>query len=375
MKRHNEGKWNGKPLFGYSIEKHPEGGVYLVPNEQATLVTEMFKRYASGKYSLVDLRGFLSETGITKSRFSILFMLRNKTYMGLVPHGKFSNSPFKPPAELQWTQGKHQPLVSQEMFDQVQARLDENRHRQRGGPAAKYLFSGLLSCGRCGGKFQGRTFLRKSGARYVSYRCNRRHAVGDCDASLIVESRIRDKVIPPIEKLLGRLTQQELRTSVRTELVRQEEETQAADRIAKLRLTDSLERLESRLRSLEDAFLDGDIARDRYRARRDELTSQIKELQSQLVARPHLALPDLDQFFALADSMDIVEGVITIDGEPLSDQAWRELVEGLVSRIIIAGHDIEVVWKPEYTPLLALAVAGQPVHYTLYTGMSEGPGT
>jgi hypothetical protein len=54
----------------------------------------------------------------------------------------------------------------------------------------------------------------------------------------------------------------------------------------------------------------------------------------------------------------IINGVLTIEGEPLSVQTWREFIEGMVDRIIIEGHDINVIWKPEYAPLLKLVAEG-----------------
>jgi site-specific DNA recombinase len=343
MKRHTEGKWNGKPVFGYGLEKHPEGGSYLVPNEQSPLVTEMFTRYASGKCSLMDLRDFLNEAGIKKSRYSIWYIIKNPVYLGLLPHGLNDRSPFKPKAELHWTEGKHQPLTDQDTFGRVQTRLTDNKSRQKGEPAAKYLFSGLVYCGNCGAKYQARTFKRRGSKVYVDYRCNRKHGFGDCQASSVLESHIRDAVVPPIEKLISKLSQDDVRAAVRAELVRQQEDTMAADQVTKMGAADTLERLEARLSSLEDAFLDGDIAKDRYRARRDELAGQIKELQAQLATRPHMALPDVDQLFALADALE---------GEPPDDQEWREIIEGMVDRIIIEGRNIRVVWKDAFQPLM-----------------------
>ncbi len=43
----------------------------------------------------------------------------------------------------------HEPLIDQETFDAVQAKL-KARMKQRGGPVRKYLLSGILRCGHCG---------------------------------------------------------------------------------------------------------------------------------------------------------------------------------------------------------------------------------
>jgi site-specific DNA recombinase len=354
MKRFERGNWSGKAVFGYSVEMHSEGGSYLVPKAgEAELVTELFTRYATGNYSLNDLRRFLRDVGVLKSRAAILYALRNRTYLGEVPHGKRVTSQFhESPEKITWVKGKHKALVDPETFDRVQTKLSEHKSRQRGGIVPKYLFSGLVYCGNCGRKYTGRSGTNgRSERRWNRYDCSRGNSVGDCESHSVYESRIKDVVIPPIKSLLSKLKEEDIRAAVRAELVRQQEDTKAADRVTKMGAAETLERLEARLSSLEDAYLDGDIVKDRYRARRDELTSQINELQAQLAAKPRLVLPDLEQFFALADALE---------GDPPDDQEWREIIEGLVDRVVIEGSGdgrkspptIKVIWKPEFAPLL-----------------------
>jgi site-specific DNA recombinase len=341
MLRFQDGKWSGKAVFGYSVQKLEGGGSTLVPSDQAELVTEMFTRYATGKHSLNDLRRHLREAGILKSRYAILYALRNRTYLGEVPYGKHVTSQFhESPQDITWGKGRHEPLIDTETFDKVQVLLSEHKSRQRGGTAPKYLFSGLVYCGSCGRKYTGRrTGNGRTEKRWNRYDCSRRNSVGDCQGHSITELRIKEVVIPPIENLLCKLNREDVRASVRAELVRQQEDAKSADVVTKLGAKETLERLEARLSSLEDAYLDGDITKDRYRARRDELTSQIKELESQLAARPHLALPDTEQLFALADALQ---------GEALDDLEWRQVVEGTLDRVIINGRDIQVQWKDTF---------------------------
>jgi site-specific DNA recombinase len=364
MKRHEEGKWGTKAPFGYTTHQlgckqrdclvcqdHTGYGSILVPKQgEAELVTEMFARYASGKYSLMNLRDFLNGAGASKSRYSIWYILTNRAYLGEVPHGRGVNSQFHPaPEKITWSKGQHRALIDQDTFDQVQARLTANKSRQRGGPAAKFLFSGLVFCARCGSRYAARAATVKRGKKWNVYRCNRKNQFGDCESHSISETRIKEAVIPPIEKLLAKLSREDIRSAVRAELVRQEEVTKAADRVTKMGAAETLERLESRLSSLEDAYLDGDIPRDRYRARRDELTSQIKDLQRQLTERPHLALPDLDQLFTLADALG---------DEPLDDGEWRHVLEGVVEKVVINDRNIEVIWKKTFVTLLAAVSKG-----------------
>lgn len=354
QRRAKEGKWGGVAPFGYKTEKHPSGGSVLVPNEEAPLVTEMFRRYATGKHALTDLRGFLNERGVLKSRTAVWYIMTNPVYVGVIRHGRHSRSQFHPKAEATQTEGEHAVLIDRDTFDRVQEKLSANKSRQRGGTAPKFLFSGLIYCAGCGHKFVGRRAVGRAGRRWVQYSCNRRTSFGDCKAHSIFETRIGDAVIPPIKALLASLSQEDVRTAVRQELARQQSASdgQAADSIGSL--TDKRNKLDARLSRLEDAYLDGDIFKDRYFQKRDEILGQLAEIKEALAIRPRAAMPDLDQLFAIAESIAI---------ETLDDLAWREIIEGMVDRVTVEGDGdgrknppvIRVVWKPEYEPLIAMA--------------------
>jgi site-specific DNA recombinase len=350
MKRHSEGFWNGKPVFGYSLAKHESGGTYLIPKEgEAELVTELFASYATGNVSLAALKRKLADAGILKTRGGVWYILRNRTYLGEVPHGINSTSKFMPKAELDWTPGKHQPLTDQETFDRVQRRLGENAQMQRRSPdVRRYLFSGLIYCGSCGRRYTAKASKVK-GEVVVQYRCNGRISAGDCKASFIHESRVRAAVIPPIEAMIAKLSEVDLREAVRAEIVRQQQEAVTAAQATSRGAAEQIERLEARLTSLEDAMLDGEISKERYRVRRDDLLGQIQELRPQVDQRPQVVVPDLDQFFAVADSLA---------GEPLDDLEWRTVIEGTVERVIIDGREIRVQWKDAFKPLLEMTNGG-----------------
>jgi site-specific DNA recombinase len=354
QRRFNEGKWGGTPPFGYSNQKHPDGGSVLVPNDEAPLITEMFHRYASGKHSLNDLRRYLKESGHLKSRYAIWYILTNEVYVGRVKHGRYARSQFMVKPAITTAQGKHQPLIDQETFDKVQVRLSANKSRNRGGTAPKYLFSGLVYCANCGYKYIGRTSAKKKDKRWVVYYCGRKVSFSDCPAHSIFETRIRAAVIQPIEALLGQLKQDEFRAAVRDELTQQQQAMQTATQQTKESLAETQKRLEGRLSRLEDSFLDGDLSRDRYLTRRDEIMGQLEEVRAQLAERPHLALPDMEQIFAIVDALG---------AEPPDDLEWREIVEGMVERVVIEGErggsngraeqgTVKVIWKPDFAPLL-----------------------
>ena len=355
MKRFEGGYWSSKPPFGYVTERQPEGGSILVPAPgESELIPEIFERYADGKYSLRDIQRWLNASlpGKPKSRRGINQILQSRVYLGEVPYGRYVRSDFhSKPEEPEWRPGKHQALVTADMFDRVQEMLHENKRSfgkgskgapgpSRGGPNARYLFTGLIYCGACGSRYIG---SKAGGNKWPRYICGRKHTGVGCASHNIYETRLRDAVVAPLEKLIGELNQEDLRAKIRTELVLQDEEARSVDQISKVGAAENLQRLEKRLSSLEDAFLDGDIHRERYRSRRDEFVSQIEELRKELATHIRPVLPDVERLFSLADALE---------GEPPDDTEWRQIIMGVVERIEMHERDIRVHWKPEFEPLM-----------------------
>jgi site-specific DNA recombinase len=349
-----DGKWASSVPFGYALQRLPEGGCILVPHPQeAPLVSEMFRRYATGKVSLNNLRTYLNENGYSKSRTFIAYVLKSVTYLGMVQSGRFARSPFMPKGDVTQHQGKHEPLVDQETFDRVQERISANKSRHRGGQAPKFLFSGLIHCAGCGHKFAGRTTSGR-GQKRVEYTCTRRLNFADCKSHSVMDTRVRVEVIPPIKALIERFKAEDVRTAVREELTRRQSASNSQATASKEILTDRQEKLEARLSRLEDSYLDGDIGKDRYLTRRDEILTQLAEIKEALAIQPKAVTLDLNQLFDIADA---------ITADTLDDQAWRDIIEGMVERVIVEGTGdgrksrsiIKVIWKEAYAPLLVMA--------------------
>jgi site-specific DNA recombinase len=351
QRRFKEGKWGSTPPFGYDTRREPDGGSVLVPNEEGPLVTEVFRMYASGRHSIRGVQRYLNEHGQSRSRSSLWHMLRNEVYVGLVKHGQFARSQFMPKPSVSTALGRHEPLTDRETFDRVQERLATNAHRQRGGVNPKYLFAGLIYCGNCHHKYVGRTLTRKNGAQWVSYRCNRQINFNDCRAHIVNESRVREAVIRPLERVLNSLAKEDINAAVQEELIRQRWEMMQGALQTKENLLETQKRLEGRLSRLEDSFLDGDLDRDRYLTRRDEIKGQLQDIKSQLAARPHLVLPDIERLFAISASL-----AEDLPGS-LDSQSWRELIELLLEKVTISGHDVDVVWKEEFESMFELVPA------------------
>ena len=345
--RAKEGKWGSRPPIGYRNEKAPDGGTVLVPSEQAPLVVELFTRYAGGKETLLSLREFLKEHGVSKSKFAIHYILSNRVYLGTVRHGRYSRSKLAPHPEVTDNVGKHPPLIDEATFEKVQERMRDNRSRRRGGPNAKYLFTSLLFCGKCGHRYAGRTTNKplNGGRGWAVYICGREQGFGDCGSHSKAESLIREAVLGPIRKLLVRLKESDLRGAVRDELLIRQEAMAASGDVARAQLELRRARVEGRLTRLEDLYLDGTLSKDRYLTRREAFQAEFDEIDQSMATMPKVALPDMDRVFEIADR---------ITPSDMDDQAWRAVIEEVVERIVIEGRDVKVKWKPQWESVLAM---------------------
>jgi DNA invertase Pin-like site-specific DNA recombinase len=127
-----QGLYPGKAPFGYQNNKethniephHPENG---------PAIHRMFQLYATGQHSLAEIRKIIkTETGRMWPKSHLERMLKNPLYCGLFVWNDKTH------------QGKHTPLVSTQLFQQVQDVFrSHNRTQWR---KHDFAFTGLLHC-------------------------------------------------------------------------------------------------------------------------------------------------------------------------------------------------------------------------------------
>ncbi|MFZ2190446.1 MAG: recombinase family protein [Candidatus Magasanikiibacteriota bacterium] len=158
-----EGGWPTWAPLGYINVKDPgekkrTGGIVPDP-VKASLVLELFEAAATGAYSLGDLAQLARKTGLrgrygaVLSKSALHYVLTNPAYTG-----RFSWSGIT-------YQGRYQPMVSAQLWDEVQAAL-AGRTRTKARKHT-FAFAGLVRCAACGTLLTGE---RQKG-RYVYYSC------------------------------------------------------------------------------------------------------------------------------------------------------------------------------------------------------------
>lgn len=153
--------------FGYDKAKI-DGVNSLVPNENADAVRLVFDLYVNQGYTYLQIARHLDSLGVKPmnskqwERCSIRAILKNVHYIGMVKWGthktervyengevkKKRNMPVDPDETI-IAPGKHRALVTQEIFDAAQERLNNNPRYHWGSPLQNPL-AGLMFCKCCG---------------------------------------------------------------------------------------------------------------------------------------------------------------------------------------------------------------------------------
>lgn len=104
--------------------------ILIIDEKAAKAVLESFESFAEGEASYRDIasnlneQGFLSAGNKPFNRETVRQMLTNPIYTGLIPYGRKGAE-----AELLFP-GKHQPIISRDLWDQVQSVRCERRSQK-----------------------------------------------------------------------------------------------------------------------------------------------------------------------------------------------------------------------------------------------------
>ncbi|MCU0687613.1 MAG: recombinase family protein [Polyangiaceae bacterium] len=344
-----KGKWTGGSVpLGYDVTN----GKLVVNELEAVVVREAFALYLEEKSAFLvakalhargrRTKGRLGENGTRRpgprwTKVSVLRVLKNPLYVGLVPYGRERHP------------GEQAPLVEQETFARTQELLKKPSVRRRhAGRNERYLLSGLVRCGACGGAMTPASTC-KGGRAYRYYRCARRDREGAeaCGARALpaaalegfVRARLRTCALAP-ELSVQALAAFDMRLTEATEALGREHAALAKE-LARLE-TD-----EARL-GTELARCEGGDGGDTHAL----LARRQSDVREDLAAC-RLRVADVERKVALAAGArrdaTWAAGVLAEPGvfwDALSPENERRLLSALLDRVVVdlEGGGIELVF-------------------------------
>ena len=188
------------PPIGY---KYGDDGSHkhaiIVDEERALFVPKAFEMFVYKNYSASTINNILYQEGLRNpdgkkySTSTIQRMFRNIMYVGdYMYQGKI------------YPNGKHKPLISRELFQLAQNKLNNANDTTRQHDV-QFPYIGMFRCGVCGCSYTAELKTKPSGKQYIYYHCTGKGKIKTCKKdSYISEDKI-DKIIIGILKELSNI--------------------------------------------------------------------------------------------------------------------------------------------------------------------------
>ena len=312
------GEWPaGIPPFGYKRGAKGDNVLY-VDERKSLIVKDIFEMYAGSEDR--TQRILTKYKGIVTSS-NLFLILRNRVYLGEICY----NGRRFP--------GKHQPLITQELFDRVQATLPQKKYSTR--PKAQqypYLLSGLLFCS-CGHRMNA--LSAKSGAYhyYVCPVCRKRISAEKADEKLL--DYLKNLKIPPhfLEKARPLLeAEQKKNQEARIPELESMKKSLRANEAEQKKIVDTL--LEMNPSPVLMKRLDAEI--QALETRKQDLVRKISEKESELalgVDYYTIALDMLAKMQSLHDDLSNIQ----------NETAIRQAILANIDRAEVDGAEIKLL--------------------------------
>lgn len=283
------------------------------------LVRQAFELYATGTHTFHSLRlemfrrGLRGKTGKPLSPEALSIMLHSPFYAGIIRIRK-TNRVFE---------GIHEPLITKELYDTVQAMI-EGRVFARPVRHA-FTFRRMIRCASCGYSLIGEN---RKGHTY--YRCHS----ATCPKTSFREDDIERAVSHRISHL--RLTPEDIRDlrdlaeKQFADAAKQRAESEAAIRLA-------LGKCDDRLSRLTDALVDGNLDKDTFAARNQQLLMERRSLREQLAHVGDQQSP--------ADRVNENLGranILQLGYDSANPEEKRKILRELTSDFLAHGKNLEI---------------------------------
>jgi site-specific DNA recombinase len=355
--------WTTAP-FGYRLdpERPRRADAVRVEPCEAALVAQLFDCYLEPQATVYRLARRLTDLGVPAPRggprwntASVRGILRNPAYAGralsnrtqvasargrksaMLPAGPGVSHAPRPPQD--WIAVPVPPVVSEQTFAQVQAKLDANQQGAARNTRHEYLLRALISCGACRLGCTG----RQTAAGYRYYLCRGRTdplrvAQGQrCTARYIPAGQLDELVWADLCALLtdpAQVTRALARAQGGAWLPQELQARQAT-------IGQALGQLERQQQRLLDAYLAEVIALAELERKRQDLdrrrgTLLAQQRQLDAAARQKLELG------AVADGIEAFCQTVRAGLATATFEQRRLLAELLIDRVVVADGQVEI---------------------------------
>ena len=369
------------------------GKEYVVNELQARTVRRIFDLYLDGNgvrkiQFVLEKEGHLTATGLTKWQpGNISRILRNSFYCGTIVYRKQFVPDFLEQKKINnfgevdkvIVEGRHTPIVTKEQFEKVQQILSsksESVHNKgcRGKKISKDVWCRKMKC-ECGSSYNRVTWHKSSEGPQYAYQCYSQIRTGSFKTrerkGLSTEGICVTKMVPrwKLEVMADIIFQKfwndrEGVLAIANEMLdncyENEHDNEVLDR--KSDLEDKMELWNRKYNNLLDMRMAGEIEKDRYDEKREQILKEQQHLKKQLeIIGGETGLSD-DIYM---DKVEILKYGLEQNFNFSTRHIPEEVIDAFIKEIIVCQDGF--IWKLNLTPddELKMQVDGRTNNYTV----------
>lgn len=299
------GGYNGNPPIGYIKDKGPDTVPYPDPY-YADMVRMVYHLWAVEEQSLVSIaaainnKGYRTRRGNKWESRNISDMIQNPFYIGKIRWNYTENRSRKQDGETIVVDGKHEPLISEELFEQANERykrMSALRSHKKRDTIYRHWLSGMLKCPSCGGSLAYQSGKdHKTGKCWPYFVCYKSvRGMCGCRNSISVK-KAEAAVIDGLKDIVANRSIQHI-----APVTPYKQDTSSI----KLQIA----QLESRLKRASEAYLAGIDTLSEYKANKSALEVEIAKIKASSISeyKPEpITREKIENVYAFLESSDIM---------------------------------------------------------------------
>lgn len=344
--------------YGYDILDRGRRDRTLVPNDKAPIVQMMFNWYASEMLPFNEIArrlvamGERTPSGLTNwTANTVSKIIHNDVYVGKVRHGKYREKKeysqeqgkivtvtrTSAPDDIIEADGKHPPLVSQELWDAAVARHCKNP-KIRQSMELKNPFAGLMCCAQCGSMLTYKETIRPT-KEYIWLR-HRLDKARVCSTKYCTMQEAKDAVALSLREYIHDFTIQ-LENS----------KTNNAAQLHATKITSmekNMEGLKERRKKLFDFFENDLYTEAEFLERKNDINAKIQALQDELDTARSEQPEEIDyqsKIIAFSAALDAIQDPTT------SPKQINDLLKRIIIKIAYSRSNSQEPFRLDITLL------------------------
>ncbi len=236
-------------------------------------VKQVLRAFATGEYTLTKIQnkmfslGLVGKDGKLPHLSSIKNVLDNPFYYG---HFRYRGEVH---------QGSHKPMISKKLFDRIQEMLILNgKPRKNRGPK-NFQFLNFATCGECGYSITAERHIKKSGLKFVYYRCTHKSKTQNCNQRFLREEILTQQVQENVQKVS---LPDEWKEKYLAKVGEWEKENYQSSNLFSENLKTELSAVKTKIGRLTDGYLEGGFELIEFQEKKNTLMSEKKDIEEKL---------------------------------------------------------------------------------------------